>query len=444
MRILHKNAIFSIYNVWMVKKGCCVLSTYGDPYIDTTLWNALKQLTTVMPLYVITGDIAITSLPDYIHHIRLPCDDEHKPLVAYYGFRCLQYFQFDYIVKLNDLTTNIVNKVLENYTKFEEELTTRILFSISASNFIVPYSHDSPFYVISRKAYTVFRRSSFENHLFEYEAIKEAMDTSQQQQGQQKRHKCIVGLFNGLGNQLFMIANAIAYCVEHDFDLYIKLRNQNERGYYFDSLLSFYKQYIYTGQYPTIFSEPEACVYNCIPLFNEDICFYGCFTTAKYFPFLRKLLPHMVTFPTDQDTQLHMKYGDLWSSNCVLVHARRGDYIRYAAQFGPLSIEHYAESIKEMKKHIPKPRLILVSDDTDFFTKSPVFQEEETVIVNESDIMTLYIMSKSKAFIMSNSTFSWWGVALSDSHTAIAPKKWFGPNGPPKYEDIYEPTWIRL
>ena len=43
---------------------------------------------------------------------------------------------------------------------------------------------------------------------------------------------------------------------------------------------------------------------------------------------------------------------------------------------------------------------------------------------------------------MSNSTFIWWCVWLSNAQQVIAPSKWFGPLGPSEYEDIYEPSWI--
>ena len=64
--------------------------------------------------------------------------------------------------------------------------------------------------------------------------------------------------------------------------------------------------------------------------------------------------------------------------------------------------------------------------------------------LNDTDINTFTLLQNFNNFIMANSTFIWWVVWLSNSKNVIAPSKWFGPQGPQKYEDIYEDSWIRI
>jgi hypothetical protein len=45
---------------------------------------------------------------------------------------------------------------------------------------------------------------------------------------------------------------------------------------------------------------------------------------------------------------------------------------------------------------------------------------------------------------MANSSFMWWCVWLSDAKNVIAPSKWFGPEGPTPYDDIFEESWERI
>ena len=52
-------------------------------------------------------------------------------------------------------------------------------------------------------------------------------------------------------------------------------------------------------------------------------------------------------------------------------------------------------------------------------------------------------MSKAKAVIMANSTFSYWGAKLNRvAQMVIYPKKWI--NSPYEVPDIFESNWIGL
>ena len=62
----------------------------------------------------------------------------------------------------------------------------------------------------------------------------------------------------------------------------------------------------------------------------------------------------------------------------------------------------------------------------------------------ESSITTLEKMRCGSAYIIGNSTFSWWGSFLSHSINppTIAPEPWFtGMNDP---NELIPPEWIRM
>ncbi len=61
------------------------------------------------------------------------------------------------------------------------------------------------------------------------------------------------------------------------------------------------------------------------------------------------------------------------------------------------------------------------------------------------ELIDLYIMSLCSGNIIANSSFSWWAAALGKSdRTVVAPKQWFGPDGPKNWQDIYMEGWIKI
>ena len=50
-------------------------------------------------------------------------------------------------------------------------------------------------------------------------------------------------------------------------------------------------------------------------------------------------------------------------------------------------------------------------------------------------------MSLCNGHIIANSSYSWWGAYLGEG-TTVAPRKWFGPKGPQKFDDIFLQEWV--
>ena len=137
-------------------------------------------------------------------------------------------------------------------------------------------------------------------------------------------------------------------------------------------------------------------------------------------------------------------YGPIFTDQTVIVHARRGDYEQKRGVHNPQPNSYYEEGLIQIKKKISEPLFLLLSDDPQYWVQSPVFQNEKTVHINESDIDSLFLMMKCKHFIMANSTFSWWGAYLANADTVIVPSQWFGPQGPQDWQDVYEDGWIKI
>ena len=89
--------------------------------------------------------------------------------------------------------------------------------------------------------------------------------------------------------------------------------------------------------------------------------------------------------------------------------------------------------------------MLIVSDDVTW-CKNNIEGAVDALYIEEWETHEqLWIMTLCHDFVLSNSTFGWWGAYLSrqPDKTVVAPSVWFGPNGPPRFE-AYEKDWIIL
>lgn len=135
------------------------------------------------------------------------------------------------------------------------------------------------------------------------------------------------------------------------------------------------------------------------------------------------------------------------NSNSVAVHLRLGDYVnkkkksaRYNYIINP---NYYVLAINEIRKSLPDAKFYIFSNDMKKARKL-LGDSSEFQYMNENrqltDIEEFEVMSLCENHIISNSTFSWWALWLSDEKDGIkiAPDVFFG-----NY-DIIPEGWIKI
>jgi hypothetical protein len=111
------------------------------------------------------------------------------------------------------------------------------------------------------------------------------------------------------------------------------------------------------------------------------------------------------------------------------IHVRRGDYRNYVDNFGLLSPKYYAHVLLESKVANDSGEIWLFSDEPELALQ--LFESEPNLsirVINDTGITSaglLEIMSLGKAYVIANSTFSWWAAYKSKSRHVVAPKQWF-------------------
>ena len=65
--------------------------------------------------------------------------------------------------------------------------------------------------------------------------------------------------------------------------------------------------------------------------------------------------------------------------------------------------------------------------------------------VGERSFLDMYLMSKAKANIIANSTFSYWAAYLNENNAiVIYPKEWYNKNCTEKSPAIFYENWIAI
>jgi hypothetical protein len=147
-----------------------------------------------------------------------------------------------------------------------------------------------------------------------------------------------------------------------------------------------------------------------------------------------------------QQSDVIEKYTKLSKDEApIVVHMRSGDYL-VESSFGIPSEEYYRSAIQKLVSEFPDSKIWLFSDDpVQAQRKFPKELEQKLRLVEEVETdpaAILECMRFGVAYVIANSTFSWWGAFLS--HTAnpsvIFPSPWF--QGIDDPIDLTPDTWI--
>lgn len=118
-------------------------------------------------------------------------------------------------------------------------------------------------------------------------------------------------------------------------------------------------------------------------------------------------------------------------SNAVCISVRRGDFFtnKNQASYGVCGPNYYIKAKKYFDdKNIDNTLYFCFSDDIEWCKNNLKFTGENVIFVPQSMPVyeTLRLMAHCKHFILSNSTFSWWGQFLSkyNDKIVVSPKRW--------------------
>lgn len=280
----------------------------------------------------------------------------------------------------------------------------------------------------------------------------------------------------GLGNQLFMLAAAWEQASRLDSPLYIDTSHFVQKNLHGLSIDQMKTPAIFLGEnspwgsfkfgkeralpFPKRFNplKQKVFVEKNVGKFDPKInqisngtTLIGYFQSPQYFKNIsRDLVESINSFPISTEEQKEL--SRIEQDPRITLHIRRGDYLLGSNPEQLLTGIDYAQNaINVMRKKGLQTKIRVFSDSPELI-KNDLLQIEDVdfELVEDKNLLspvaTLKAMSLGTAFIMSNSTFSWWAAWLlnqkNNDATVIAPRPWS--TGNTNRVDLLEKNWLTL
>lgn len=164
---------------------------------------------------------------------------------------------------------------------------------------------------------------------------------------------------------------------------------------------------------------------------------YGYFPSEKYFLEIKDNLKQELLVKTPPSDYAKKMIQDITKDNAVGVSIRCGEDYLNSQILNICNKQYYYNAMDEIASKVKDPVFYIFSDDINKVKREYNFKYKVIYVDNQPDYESLRLLYSCKHFIISNSTFSWFGAYLSqyEQKIVVAPKRWF--NNSVKTPDIY-------
>lgn len=250
----------------------------------------------------------------------------------------------------------------------------------------------------------------------------------------------------GLGNQLFQASQALAQGWRHNREaVFVRWSYTPGQGNSTDKYVNnIFKKLKYVGgnTHFTKVQENSFCYSPVSPVINDHTMFDGYFQSSKYWAGYEEKIKGMFEPTPEIIEYFYTKYPQLKEPNTLCLHVRRSEYLKLL-HIHPVVTKGYLNKGLEI---IGNYSTVFIFSDDHEWVKENLDLPNSIFVAENADYKELWLMSLCQNYLISNSTFSWWGSYLNKNSNkkVVVPSIWFGPNGPQDYQDIYEPTFHKV
>jgi hypothetical protein len=178
------------------------------------------------------------------------------------------------------------------------------------------------------------------------------------------------------------------------------------------------------------------------PSNNTPTVYIGWYQSEKYFKKYSEVIKDLFSPTLEFMERAKKDFPFLGNSVVGVINVRRGDYLLQPRRHPVISLNY----INGAYNHLPKCDNIIVLSDDIQWCKENIKLPNLIFVDNYVDCDGLWLLSMCNHYIISNSTYTWWGAYLSrnENKVVIAPDTWFGPEINEITDDLYCDGWIKI
>lgn len=221
-------------------------------------------------------------------------------------------------------------------------------------------------------------------------------------------------MIGGLGNQMYMIAAAHSYSLDHDIPMIVNKVDKvpsygNPRPTYWDTMFHKVNLQNITQQLPFI-KETQLLHKINVSSYLDKYC-----QNVDYFHHNYESICDLFTLPQELENKVDCIYKNIvekFNSNTVSVHVRKEDDSTantYSFYREIMPIEFFISAMDQCEENTT---FVVLTNNVEY-CKFHFGKYKNIYYAEEEDYIELKLMSKCSNHIMPVSTFSWWGVYLN-------------------------------
>ena len=276
-----------------------------------------------------------------------------------------------------------------------------------------------------------------------------------------KANSFTLGLYGGLGNQMFQYAFARKLSIKknaplildlygfeydsyykRDFDLgnfnikYDEICSKQPLKFHFSRFIYKFPCFIWSKLFKFLLVENNFFYYFDNTKINYKSYIFGYWQNETYFSEIKEVIKDdfkLITKMSVTNTKLLKKISQ--NPNSVSIHVRRMHGLSSSGSLkddqtsknSTLSIDYYRKAVALMLAKLPQAKFYIFSDNPKWTKKNLKFLSNAIFLKNDRgrDFEDIVLMSKCYHHIIANSSFSWWGAWLghNSKKVVIAPPK---------------------